>query len=250
MDFAIIMDPQRAGTPQGLNSFYWGGAFGTWFWIDPTNDLVFVGMIQNQNGSNAHRRHAADARDLAAPHLRGADRAGEVAVRARLALLLAGLAAACAPAREPAPAFDTTLTTQQLMKHVIDPAAVALWDRAGELQTSDGVVNLAPDTPEEWAAAESEAAIVAEAGNLLILPQRVRILQGKDGRPDAADGGDWTRFSLEMTRRALAVKAATTARDTEKMFDTGGELYQACVACHDKYYVPFLKEGQVTNAPR
>ena len=52
MDFAVIMDPQRAGTPQGLNTFYWGGAFGTWFWIDPTNDLVFVGMIQNLNGSN------------------------------------------------------------------------------------------------------------------------------------------------------------------------------------------------------
>jgi len=51
MDFAIVMDPQAAGTPQGLNSFYWGGAFGTWFWIDPTNDLVFVGMIQNLNGS-------------------------------------------------------------------------------------------------------------------------------------------------------------------------------------------------------
>jgi len=52
MDFAIIMDPKIAGTAQGLNSFYWGGAFGTWFWIDPTNDLVFVGMIQNLNGSN------------------------------------------------------------------------------------------------------------------------------------------------------------------------------------------------------
>jgi CubicO group peptidase (beta-lactamase class C family) len=51
MDFAIVMDPQKAGTPQGLNTFYWGGAFGTWFWIDPTNDLVFVGMIQNVNGS-------------------------------------------------------------------------------------------------------------------------------------------------------------------------------------------------------
>ncbi|MEW6019267.1 MAG: serine hydrolase domain-containing protein [Pseudomonadota bacterium] len=51
MDFAIIMDPKAAGTPQGLNSFYWGGAFGTWFWIDPTNDLVFVGMIQNLRGS-------------------------------------------------------------------------------------------------------------------------------------------------------------------------------------------------------
>ncbi|HMO43986.1 MAG TPA: serine hydrolase, partial [Phenylobacterium sp.] len=29
----------------------WGGAFGTWFWIDPTHDLVFVGMIQNLRGS-------------------------------------------------------------------------------------------------------------------------------------------------------------------------------------------------------
>ncbi len=51
MDFAVVMDTQRASTPQGLNTFYWGGAFGTWFWIDPANDLVFVGMIQNLNGS-------------------------------------------------------------------------------------------------------------------------------------------------------------------------------------------------------
>lgn len=51
MDFAIIMDPAKATTPQGKDSYYWGGAFGTWFWIDPTNDVVFVGMIQNLNGS-------------------------------------------------------------------------------------------------------------------------------------------------------------------------------------------------------
>lgn len=51
MDFAIVMDPEAHGTGQGLNTHYWGGAFGTWFWIDPTNDLVFVGMIQNLNGS-------------------------------------------------------------------------------------------------------------------------------------------------------------------------------------------------------
>ncbi|MDP3675527.1 MAG: serine hydrolase domain-containing protein, partial [Novosphingobium sp.] len=33
MDFAIVMDPAAANTKQGKNSFYWGGAFGTWFWI-------------------------------------------------------------------------------------------------------------------------------------------------------------------------------------------------------------------------
>lgn len=138
------------------------------------------------------------------------------------------------------------------MLHVIDPAAIALWGRAGELINESGVIDLAPDTPEEWAAAESEAAIVAEGGNLLLLPGRVRVIQGKDGKPDPSDGGDWTKFSLEMTKRALAVKEATAARDKGKMFETGGDLYQACVACHDKYYVPFLEEGKSPNpdAPR
>ena len=51
LDFAVIQDPAAARTPQGKDTFYWGGAFGTWFWIDPTNDVVFVGMIQNVNGS-------------------------------------------------------------------------------------------------------------------------------------------------------------------------------------------------------
>jgi CubicO group peptidase (beta-lactamase class C family) len=51
MDFAVVEDPAAANTKQGKDTFYWGGAFGTWFWIDPTNDLVFVGMIQNLNGS-------------------------------------------------------------------------------------------------------------------------------------------------------------------------------------------------------
>jgi CubicO group peptidase (beta-lactamase class C family) len=51
MDVAIVLDPAKAETPIGRNSFYWGGAFGTWFWIDPTNDVVVVGMIQNANGS-------------------------------------------------------------------------------------------------------------------------------------------------------------------------------------------------------
>ena len=51
LDFAIVMDPARASLPDGKNSFYWGGAFGTWFWIDPTNDVIVVGMMQNVNGS-------------------------------------------------------------------------------------------------------------------------------------------------------------------------------------------------------
>ena len=43
--------PLCPGLAQGADSYWWGGAFGTWFWIDPTNDIVFVGMIQNVRGS-------------------------------------------------------------------------------------------------------------------------------------------------------------------------------------------------------
>jgi CubicO group peptidase (beta-lactamase class C family) len=45
-DFAVTDDPIRVGSTVGKGSYYWNGLAGTWFWIDPTNDLVFVGMVQ------------------------------------------------------------------------------------------------------------------------------------------------------------------------------------------------------------
>ena len=51
MDFAIVQDPAAALTSQGIQSYYWGGAFGTWFWIDPVNEMIVIGMIQNVGGS-------------------------------------------------------------------------------------------------------------------------------------------------------------------------------------------------------
>jgi CubicO group peptidase (beta-lactamase class C family) len=45
-DFAILEDPLRLGSTAGKGSFLWDGVAGTWFWIDPTNDVVFVGIVQ------------------------------------------------------------------------------------------------------------------------------------------------------------------------------------------------------------
>ena len=36
-----------AGRIEGRNTISWEGAAGTWFWSDPTNHVLFVGMIQN-----------------------------------------------------------------------------------------------------------------------------------------------------------------------------------------------------------
>ena len=48
LDFAVVLDSAAAGEPSREGSYYWSGAAGTWFWIDPETDLVFVGMIQHQ----------------------------------------------------------------------------------------------------------------------------------------------------------------------------------------------------------
>jgi CubicO group peptidase (beta-lactamase class C family) len=51
LDFAVVKDPRKAGGLEGKGTMSWGGAAGTWFWVDPTNDIVFVGMIQRFGGT-------------------------------------------------------------------------------------------------------------------------------------------------------------------------------------------------------
>jgi hypothetical protein len=158
-----------------------------------------------------------------------------------LALLALGLAA-CSP--NSGQQFDTTLNIQQVMKHVIDPAAIALWGRAGSVSDAAGEKDLAPIDEATWRAAENEAAVVAEGGNLLLVPQRTLKLDGTDG--------EWRRLAHKLTREALAIKKATADRNTQEMFDAGGRLYEVCTECHDRYYTPFLDaDGKLKpNAPK
>jgi CubicO group peptidase (beta-lactamase class C family) len=47
---AVVFDPPAANLPEGKGTSFWDGLAGTWFWVDPTNDIVFVGMIQRIAG--------------------------------------------------------------------------------------------------------------------------------------------------------------------------------------------------------
>jgi CubicO group peptidase (beta-lactamase class C family) len=67
-DFAIVLDPDAAKRQVGKNSYWWWGIGGTWFWIDPTNDLIGIGFIQRRGGvpgaashEDISRRVIADA---------------------------------------------------------------------------------------------------------------------------------------------------------------------------------------------
>lgn len=55
MNLGVVLDPARAdfnGGGLAAGSFYWGGVHGTWFWVDPTNDIVVVGMVQQESAGN------------------------------------------------------------------------------------------------------------------------------------------------------------------------------------------------------
>jgi CubicO group peptidase (beta-lactamase class C family) len=50
---AVFYDPEAAGLPVGQGTYQWDGAAGTWFWIDPVNQLFYVGLIQLMDPNGA-----------------------------------------------------------------------------------------------------------------------------------------------------------------------------------------------------
>lgn len=58
LDFAIVDNSEVfQGTPTG--TFWWWGIAGSWFWVDPQNKTIFIGMIQNNDLRLSFRTHAA-----------------------------------------------------------------------------------------------------------------------------------------------------------------------------------------------
>jgi CubicO group peptidase (beta-lactamase class C family) len=57
-DCGVYSDPLEADQVVGKGTFFWSGAADTWFWVDPTNDLIFVGMTQRMLGPGWPNVHA------------------------------------------------------------------------------------------------------------------------------------------------------------------------------------------------
>lgn len=42
----VVTDPEAAGVALGRDTYFWDGAAGCWFWVDPANDVIIVSLIQ------------------------------------------------------------------------------------------------------------------------------------------------------------------------------------------------------------
>lgn len=128
----------------------------------------------------------------------------------------------------PAAAFDTSIDTKQLMRWMIDPTSKVVFGAVASIVTETGEEQIQPRTDEEWNTVRNNAAMVLEAGNLLML-------EGRAKNSAIQDAPDWNAKAHSMSVAARAAIEATEAKDPEALFMASGDIYQACTDCHAKY---------------
>lgn len=158
-------------------------------------------------------------------------RAFSIGVLAVVALTACGSkepppAATAAPS---GPEYLVVADVKQTMNWILDPSSDVIWGAVGTIITQEGQKELVPETDEQWTAIRDAAAMVAESGNLLLMPGRAR------------DQGDWAKHAHDLTKAAQAAIAAAEAKDKDSLFTAGGDIYLVCTACHEQYAIELKK---------
>ena len=138
-------------------------------------------------------------------------------------LTLAGTLAVAGCAGPAPPPFKPVADTKLLMQSVVDPNADFVWDAVKTIETREGTQEIRPKTDAEWIAVRNAAVAVAEAGNLLMMVPRAR------------NGGEWMQLAQDMVNSGQEAINAAQAKNAEKLFTVGGDIYESCSNCHRKY---------------
>ena len=126
-------------------------------------------------------------------------------------------------AQAPSDLFPPTASVKQLMLDLIYPSSndilLAIY-RGG------------PKSDAEWAAVRRAAVTLAESGNMLMLPGRLR------------DRADWMKDAKLLVDAGNAAYKAAQAKDANALATLSGALDASCTTCH-KQYRPnvFPKDG-------
>ena len=146
-------------------------------------------------------------------------------------LFISGIAFIIAGARNvrPADAAETTVSmtpvanVRQIMVGIVAPAASVIYDSVATTVSAAGVEEKMPRTDAEWTHVANNAAMLAEAGNLLVMEDR------------AVDDGDWVKISRDLTAAATRALKAAEDRSPDGIIDAGGAINETCDTCHAKY---------------
>jgi len=85
-----------------------------------------------------------------------------------LSLVIMSAGCTSAPA---APPYRPVADVKTLMASILEPAAEVYWDAVGIIVDEHGEQHIEPTTVEQWDAVRNAAYVVAESGNLLMMPK-------------------------------------------------------------------------------
>lgn len=112
-----------------------------------------------------------------------------------------------------APTFQAVGTVRQIMLGILTPTSDIIFK----------VPNKAPKDDQEWATVQNASLQLAEVGNLLMIPSRVK------------DKADWLKNAKALRDAGAAAFKAANAKDAMALEDIGNKIDATCEGCHAKY---------------
>jgi len=187
-----------------------------------------------------------------------------------LALTAAFVIAACKapapakPAAEAAPAAEKPATVppyhyvasvREIMNSVVDPNIDPVWESVQSVlehgKAGGKFADQLPKTDEDWAVVRRHALVVAEAANLLMMPNRpiappgaASLAPGVELKPDEIralidknpDG--WNYYATQFQDSLKPAIEAIDKKDAMALFNVGGNIDQTCENCHSAFWYP------------
>jgi hypothetical protein len=172
--------------------------------------------------------------------------------------------AACQPTPSSKPATETATASApvmprpqasvvELMANIVAPTADVIWGAVGSTEGPKGPVEKKPTTDKDWAELRKQVMLMAEAANLLAVPDRAVLLPGQkltnppgpgDLTPEKSAAkikAEWPTFlayAQTLQNSALATLKTIDAKDVDAFVEAGGAIDEACEQCHKRFWYP------------
>jgi len=167
-------------------------------------------------------------------------------------LSLLGLTACGSPKEAPQqPQYTLTATVKDIMDSMVDPVADVIWNSVATIVSKEGVEERAPRTDEEWANVRHAAVTLAEATNLLLMPDRQVARPGEKSENPGIElepeeiaklirqhPDRWAKRAAALRESAVQAIKVIDNRDVAGLIDAGEKLDQACEQCHLDHWYP------------
>jgi hypothetical protein len=114
-------------------------------------------------------------------------------------------------------------SVKQIMKGIVTPAAMVVFNSVSTTVSFKGIEEHAPHTDEEWEVVGNSAAALVESGNLLLMGNR------------AVDNTEWVTMSQALIAAGTQALKATQEKNAEGVLAAGEAVNTSCDNCHRKY---------------